>query len=101
MKNKDDELSSPGRRLSCHVIEVHGKPETGARGIPLHVVWCPKYRFRILEGAAAKYVEERIKSIREWKHSEVEELNVMNDYVHMVVIVPPKVSISELILTVS
>jgi len=25
-----------------------------------HMVWCPKHRFRILEGAVAKYVEERL-----------------------------------------
>jgi putative transposase len=61
-----------------------------------HEVWCPKYRFQILEGAVAKYIKERCKSICERKHSEIEELNVMTDHVHLVVIVSPKVSISEL-----
>ncbi len=61
-----------------------------------HIVWCPKYRFRILEGAVAKYVEERIRVICEWKDSEIEELKVMKDHVHLVVTVPPKVAISEL-----
>ncbi len=61
-----------------------------------HIVWCPKYRFRILEGAVGKYVEERIRTICEWKGSEVEELSVMRDHVHLVLTVPPKVSISEL-----
>ena len=61
-----------------------------------HIVWCPKYRLRILEGAVAKYVEERIKVICEWKGSGVEELNVLRDHVHLVVNVPPRVSISEL-----
>ena len=60
-----------------------------------HIVWCPKYRFRILEGAVGKYVEERIRAMCEWKDSEVEELSVMKDHVHLVVTVPPKVSISE------
>ena len=61
-----------------------------------HIVWCPKYRFRILEGAVGKYVEERIRTICEWKDSEIEELSVMKDHVHLVVTVAPKVSISEL-----
>ena len=61
-----------------------------------HIVWCPKYRFRIIEGAVAKYVEERIRVVCEWKDVEIEELSVMKDHVHLVVIVPPKVSISEL-----
>ena len=62
-----------------------------------HIVWCPKYRFRILEGAVAKYVEERIRAICEWKGSEIQELSVMKDHAHIVVIVPPRVCISELI----
>ena len=61
-----------------------------------HIVWCPKYRFRILEGAVAKFVEGRIRAICEWKGSAIEELKVMKDHVHLVVSVPPKVSISEL-----
>jgi|GEM_PF-5312193 len=44
-----------------------------------HIVWCPKYRFRILEGAVGKYVEERIRTICEWKASEIEELSVIED----------------------
>jgi putative transposase len=49
-----------------------------------------------MEGAVGKYVEERIRAICEWKGSEIEELNVLKDHVHLVAIVPPKVSISEL-----
>jgi putative transposase len=61
-----------------------------------HIVWCPKYRFRILEGAVGKYVEVRLRAICEWKYVEIEELKVMKDHVHLVVSVPPRVSISEL-----
>lgn len=59
-------------------------------------MWCPKYRFRILEGAIAKYVEQRIMVVCERKDVQIEELNVIKDRVHLVVTVPPKVSISEL-----
>ena len=61
-----------------------------------HIVWTPKYRYRILEGEIAKIVEEKIRSVCEWKGAEILELNVMKDHVHMVVSVPPRVSISEL-----
>ncbi len=61
-----------------------------------HVVWCPKYRFRILDGTVGKYVEGRIRAICEWKDCGIEELKVMTDHVHLVVNVPPKISISEL-----
>jgi putative transposase len=59
-----------------------------------HIVWCPKYRYRILEGAVSKFVEEKIRLLCEWKKSEILELNVVKDHVHAVVVIPPKVSIS-------
>ena len=60
-----------------------------------HMVWCPKYRFRILKGGVAKFVEEAIRSLCEWKSVEILELNVREDHIHAVVSVPPKLSISE------
>ncbi len=61
-----------------------------------HIVWCPKYRFRVLKDAIGSYVEHRIRELCEWKQIEILELNVMEDHVHMVVIVPPKLSLSEM-----
>ena len=61
-----------------------------------HIVWTPKYRYRILEGEVAKQIEEKIRSICEWKIVEILELNVMRDHVHMVATIPPRLAISEL-----
>ncbi len=61
-----------------------------------HIVWCPKYRFRILTGIVKDLVEHEIRMICEWKSCEVQELNVQADHIHMVVSIPPKVSVSEL-----
>ena len=61
-----------------------------------HIVWCPKYRFRILKGHVGKYIEQRIKVLCEWKNVEILELSVMEDHVHMVVEIPPKICVSEL-----
>ena len=60
-----------------------------------HIVWCPKYRYRILKGDVAEFIEYRIRELCEWKAAEILELNVIEDHVHMVVIVPPKISLSE------
>ncbi|MDP2790762.1 MAG: IS200/IS605 family transposase [Rectinemataceae bacterium] len=60
-----------------------------------HIVWTPKYRYRILEGDVAKAMEDKLRTICEWKDIEVLELNVMKDHVHMVATIPPKGSISE------
>ena len=59
-----------------------------------HIVWCPKYRFRILNGAVAKEVGETIRMLCEWKRVDVVELNVREDHVHVVVSVPPRLAIS-------
>ncbi|VAW30469.1 Mobile element protein [hydrothermal vent metagenome] len=60
-----------------------------------HIVWVPKYRFRILKGQIKRLVEEDIRMLCEWKKSEVLELNVQIDHIHLVVSIPPKVSVSE------
>ena len=61
-----------------------------------HIVWVPKYRFRILEGEIKKLIEEDIKMLCEWKKCEVQEMSVQNDHIHLVVSIPPKVSISDM-----
>lgn len=62
-----------------------------------HIVWCPKYRFRVLTGEIAQEVKRCIELFAEQKECEVVELNVQCDHVHLLVMVPPKVSISELV----
>ena len=64
-----------------------------------HIVWVPKYRFRILTGEIKKLIEEDIKMLCEWKGCEIEELNVQTDHIHLVVSIPPKVSVSVLLGT--
>jgi len=61
-----------------------------------HVVFTPKYRFRILSGTIKLQVEQDIRAISQWKDVEVEELNVQPDHVHLVCSIPPKFSVSEI-----
>ena len=64
-----------------------------------HIVWVPKYRFRILKGVVKELVDHDIRMLCEWKGCIVEELNVQEDHVHLLVSVPPKLSISQLMGT--
>ena len=59
-----------------------------------HIVWVPKYRFRILTGKVAEEVETCIRAFSEQQSCEVVEINVQADHVHLLSLVPPKVSIS-------
>ena len=52
-----------------------------------HIVWTPKYRFRILEGDVAQEVSRCIRSFSNQKECEVIELNVQKDHVHLIVMI--------------
>ena len=62
-----------------------------------HVVWCPKYRFRILSGELEKSLRAIIRQLCEWKQIEILAGNVQIDHVHLVLSFPPKYSIAEVI----
>jgi len=62
-----------------------------------HIVWVPKYRFRILKDEVKIEVEEAIRMYSEWLGCKIDELNVQEDHVHLVVMIPPKVSVSKYI----
>jgi len=61
-----------------------------------HIVWVPKYRYKILEGLVKKQLYEDIEMLLEWVGCEKKELNIQIDHIHLIVSVPPKVSISRL-----
>ena len=62
-----------------------------------HIVWTPKYRFRVLFGELKSLIENDTRMLCEWKGVEVMELNVQIDHIHIVCSIPPKVSVSELL----
>jgi len=60
-----------------------------------HVVWMPRYRFRILQGDVKQEVGNCILAFSEQKRCDVEELNVQIDHVYLMVRIPPKISVSD------
>ncbi len=65
-----------------------------------HIVWIPKYRYKILTGAIGREADHCIRAFTEQQHSEVVELNVQVDHVHLMVNIPPKISVSAFMGTV-
>jgi len=59
-------------------------------------VWVPKYRYRVLEGQVAEQVFNRLHMFAEHKGCEVVDLNVQRNNVHMLAMVPPQVTIWDL-----
>ena len=62
-----------------------------------HLVWCSKYRYRVLEGKIKDEVEHAIRgqTVQQECEGEVVELNVQRDHVHLVAMILPKLSISK------
>jgi putative transposase len=65
-----------------------------------HLVWVPKYRYRMLTGLIGQEVERCIRAFSERLGAEIVELNVQEDHVHLWVMIPPKVSGSEFMGTI-
>ena len=65
-----------------------------------HIVWVPKCRYRVLKGRVSEEVQTCIKIFSEQQGCEVVELNVQVDHVHMLAMVPPKVSVSGYVGTI-
>ena len=63
-----------------------------------HIVWIPKYRYRILNPGVRGYLERMIPTVvNEIPGCEVIEINIQVDHIHMVMVIPPKYSVSEVI----
>ena len=61
-----------------------------------HLVFCPKYRYRILKAEIGEYVKQQIYQLCQQKDLvEVIELNVQPDHIHLIVSIPPKYAVSE------
>jgi putative transposase len=61
-----------------------------------HVVFCPKYRYRIFKDGVGEYTKQEIYRLSQQKDQvEVLELNVQVDHVHLVVSIAPKYAVSE------
>ena len=75
-------------RLSAH----------GAYRHQYHVVWIPKYRQRILEGELKSFIEQRLFDIHQHHPDiEIEKYSIQKDHLHIVIIIPPKYSVSSII----
>ncbi len=62
-----------------------------------HVVWIPKYRKKVLYGELRKYLGEAIRDLAQQKESKVWEGHLMADYVHMLMSIPPKYAVAQIV----
>jgi len=75
-------------RLSSH----------GAYHHQFHIVWIPKYRKKILTGELKEFIEKHLFDVQKYHPEiEIEKYSIQKDHVHLIIIIPPKYSVSGII----
>ena len=59
-----------------------------------HIVFAPKYRRKVFYGEKRREIGAILRSLCEWKGVNIIEAEVCPDHVHMLVEIPPKLSVS-------
>jgi putative transposase len=62
-----------------------------------HVVFIPKYRRKVLYGELRRYLGDVFRKLALQKESRIEEGHLMPDHVHMMISVPPKYAVSQVV----
>ena len=62
-----------------------------------HIVFIPKYRKKQLYGELRRYLGEVFQKLARQKECEIEEGHLQPDHVHMLISIPPKYSVSQVI----
>lgn len=68
-------------------------------GSEFHVIFIPKYRRKVLCGTVRKHQGEHFRQVarRKESESEIEEGHLMPEHVHMMIAIPPKYSVAQVI----
>ena len=62
-----------------------------------HVVFIPKYRRKALYAELRRHLGEAFRTLAEQKESRIEEGHLMPDHVHMLISIPPKYAVANVV----
>ena len=62
-----------------------------------HVIFIPKYRRKVLYGQIRRELGDVFRRLARQKESEIEEGHLMGDHVHMMISIPPKYAVAQVI----
>jgi len=63
-----------------------------------HIIFCPKYRYRIFKGEIVEYSRQKLYQLVNQKESvEILEMNIQVDHIHMILSIAPKYSVSGIV----
>ncbi|MBU2766717.1 IS200/IS605 family transposase [Acidithiobacillus ferrivorans] len=81
----------------CQNIKSNTNRITTCFFLAKYVVWCPKYRRDVLVGGADLRLKEIIRQVCSETDSEMLEMEVMPDHVHLLVEVDPQFGVHHLV----
>lgn len=62
-----------------------------------HVVFIPKWRRRTLYAPLRRHLGEVVRKLAEQKEGRIEERPLMPDHVHMIISIPPRYAVSQVV----
>ena len=62
-----------------------------------HIVWIPKYRKKKMYKELREYLGEIFKELARQKESQIIEGHLVSDHVHMLISIPPKYSVAQVV----
>jgi putative transposase len=62
-----------------------------------HLIWIPKYRKKAIYGHLRKYLGEVLRELALHRESTIIEGHLMGDHVHLLISIPPKYSVSQVV----
>lgn len=65
-----------------------------------HVIWCPKYRRKVLVEPVDERLRRIIADVCQGAHSEIIEMEIMPDHVHLLVECDPQFGINRLVRSI-
>ena len=62
-----------------------------------HIIWIPKYRRKSIYKELRPYLGSTFKELASRKECEIEEGHLMSDHVHILISIPPKYSVAQIV----
>ena len=62
-----------------------------------HLIWIPKYRKKVIYGNLRRYLGEVLRELALQKESNIIEGHLMGDHVHLLISIPPKYAVSQVV----
>ena len=62
-----------------------------------HIIWCPKYRYKVMQDKIRQYVRDIIRELCRRHSVEILESNAQPDHVHLVLSIQPSYCVSRVV----